>query len=843
MDRIFIVPHTHYDAEVFKTREEYLEWGFLNILDALKMLSTHSDYKFVLDQVAYIKPFIERYPELRNIFQNMIDSGRLEIVCGMYVMPDVNIPSGESFIKQIQVGKEYCRKEFGVDVKIGWMIDTFGHHPQIPQLMVKSGFNYYVFGRVTRETKSEFFWEGIDGSRILCHWTPFMYIVFCNSPGYLHGFKHFVHSRYNLLKKYAVTENIIAMEGGDLSAPTIHLPDMVNEYNRQPERVAELKIATPTEFFKEIEKYKDALRTTTDDFNPVFQGCYSARIEVKQWNRYLENLLYTGEFLNALVSRTVSKINRDFLDEAWELVLFNHFHDVICGCHVDKVFEKVVDRYKQSEFMTKKVIQSDIDSILERIDTSGEGIPVVVFNQLNWEREDVAEVQIGFTNTDVFELSVVDSKNGMVACQLEEIEHYENGAIKQAKVVFIAKVPSLGYEVYRVLPNVRNNIKNKFQSDEWYGISKLDKGILENEFYRIEVDLWTGAIKSIILKDTGEELVDPSMPLFNTIVKESDDGDFWEVKAPLKGGATRPVNRIFPIPEKGCALFSSDCGGSSSVQKGDIKTDFHFKQRSSYGEFSTTVRLYSALRRVEIITGLVNNEENVRYRAIFPTNVRNGKVVYEIPFGSIERPEGEFPAQNWVDYSDSQKGIGLLNCGLPGNAVIDNTLFLSLLKCTSYVQYGQVGGFDAATPAGGGFEKGKQHKFRYAIIPHKGTWKEAELYKRGLELNNPLIVQKCSAKKGPMEVRKSFLSVDKPNVVISSVKRKDSSIVVRLYEAAGNVTNDVSINFSLKINSAVEVNLLEEETANITQGFVKNDHKMAFSINPFEIKTFKLELE
>lgn len=843
MDKIFIVPHTHYDAEVFKTREEYLEWGFSNILDALKMLSTHSDYKFVLDQVAYIKPFIERYPELKSIFQNMVDSGRLEIVGGMYVMPDVNIPSGESFIKQIQVGKEYCKKEFGVDVEVGWMIDTFGHHPQIPQLMVKSGFNYYFFGRVARETKSEFFWEGIDGSKILCHWMPFMYVIFCGSPSYLQGFKDFVHSRYNLLKKYAVTENIIAMEGADLSAPTMHLPAMVNEYNRQPDKVAELKIATPSEFFKEIEKYKDALHTTADDFNPVFQGCYSARIEVKQLNRHLENLLYTGEFLNALAPQALSKINRDFLDEAWELVLFNHFHDVICGCHVDKVFEKVVDRYKQAEFMTRKVIQSSTQSILEQIDTSGEGIPVVVFNQLNWEREDVAEVQVGFTSMDVFELSVIDSKNEVVACQLEQIERYENGAIKQGKIVFIAKVPSLGYEVYRVLPNVGNNLENKFKADEWYGFNKLDNGILENEFYRIEVDLWTGAIKSIILKDIEEELLDASMPLFNTIIKESDDGDFWEIKAPLRGGSTRPVNRIFPIPEKGCALFSSDCGGSSSIKKGDIKTEFYFKQKSSYGEFSTTVKLYSKLKRIEIITELVNNEENVRYRAIFPTSVRNGKAVYEIPFGSIERQEGEFPAQNWVDYSDPQKGIGLVNYGLPGNAVIGNTLFLSLLKCTSYVQYGQAGGFDAATPAGGGFEKGKQHRFKYAIIPHKGTWKEAELYKHGLELNNPLIVQKCSAKKGIMEARKSFLSVDKPNVVISSVKRKNSSIIVRLYEAAGNVTKNVNINFSWKINSVVEVNILEEETANTAHGFEKNDHKITFSINPFEIKTFKLELE
>ncbi|MGE5224632.1 MAG: glycoside hydrolase, partial [Omnitrophica WOR_2 bacterium] len=162
----FFIPHTHWEGAVFKTREEYLEMGLPNILRALYLLKTYPNYRFVLDQACYVKPFLERYPEEEATFRRFIDEGRLAIAGGTDVMPDVNMPGGESFVRQVLYGKGYFRSKLGIDVTTGWLLDTFGHHAQMPQLLKLSGYRSYWFfrGAPGWETSAEFTWEGLDGS-------------------------------------------------------------------------------------------------------------------------------------------------------------------------------------------------------------------------------------------------------------------------------------------------------------------------------------------------------------------------------------------------------------------------------------------------------------------------------------------------------------------------------------------------------------------------------------------------------------------------------------------------------------------------------------------------------
>ncbi len=139
-DLFLFIPHTHWEGAVFKTHEEYLEMGLPIILRALRLLKIHPHYRFVLDQACYVQPFLERYPEEKATFRQFLAEGRMEMVGGMDVMPDVNMPGGESLIRQILYGKGYFRRELGVDVNIGWQLDTFGHHAQMPQLMRLAGY-------------------------------------------------------------------------------------------------------------------------------------------------------------------------------------------------------------------------------------------------------------------------------------------------------------------------------------------------------------------------------------------------------------------------------------------------------------------------------------------------------------------------------------------------------------------------------------------------------------------------------------------------------------------------------------------------------------------------------
>src|SRR6266851_1167918 len=112
----WLIPHTHWEGAVFKTREEYLEMGLPNILTAIRLLKEHPNYRFALDQVAYFRPFLERYPEEAAAFRKFVKEGRLGIVGGMDVMPDDVKPGGELFVRQMQYGKGYYREELGVEV-------------------------------------------------------------------------------------------------------------------------------------------------------------------------------------------------------------------------------------------------------------------------------------------------------------------------------------------------------------------------------------------------------------------------------------------------------------------------------------------------------------------------------------------------------------------------------------------------------------------------------------------------------------------------------------------------------------------------------------------------------
>jgi len=839
-DKMYIVPHSHYDAAVFMTREETLEKvGYNNILDVLNLLKKDDNYKFVLDQVAYIKPFLEEYPEQESFFKKMVKEKRLEITSGMYVMPDANIPSGESLIRQIIKGKGYCQEKFGIDVKCGWMIDTFGHHPQIPQIMKKSGFDYYVFGRVMKaESPSEFYWQGIDGSRILCHWMPHHYAIFWPVPNNLSHFRTFVRKRYELLKSSAVTGHILALSGADLTPPEPHLSELIRRFNREEDEF-ELILSTPSDFFDLLKKEKN-LPVISGDFNPIYQGCYSARIEVKQWNKLLENLLFTWEELMTLSWLLGANATEENLVKAWEPVLFNQFHDVTCGCHTDKVYENTMIRYKYAKTLAEEQIEENIGFLVDKIDTRGEGIPVIVFNQLGWERTDVIECEISFTEPEVFSLGLKNSSGDEIPVQITGEERYNEGGLKKAKIIFVAEnVPSLGYEVYHIIPNYKIDLKTevnsrKEASDEVY----RDIGILENEFYRLKIDLRNGIITSIKDKENRWEIIDEENKVGNTVTKEVDRGDFWEYNGSVQGRVTTPRVELYPFPKVEKADFSHNYNGYGCLNHGQVMAEFAIAHPFGTGKFSTRVRVYHKIPRIDVTTSLTNNEEWVRYRVAIPTSIKNGEIVHEIPFGAIKRPEGEYPAQNWIDYSDETKGVALLNQGLPGNNVVNGIMMLSLLKCTTYIEYGEAGGYEKGIPADGGFEKGKKHQFNYSIVPHKNDWQEAKLYRRGWEFNNPLLVKKVKIHSGELPSKHSFLKVSKDNVVVTAFKKNGNDLMVRLYEAEGKRMEKVELKLNWKIDTCFETDLIERNKSRIkTDG-----NSLGFNMEPFEIKTFRLKV-
>jgi alpha-mannosidase len=839
---LWIIPHTHWEGAVFKTREEYLDVGLPNILKALNLLKTHPEYRFVLDQVAYVRPFLERFPEEEAAFRKFVAEGRLQITGGNDVMLDVNIPSGESWVRQALYGKGYYQEKLGVNVTVGWGLDTFGHHAQMPQLLKLAGYKSYWFQRGVHgnDVPSEVMWQGIDGTKIPAYWLSYGYGLFYPAPKDLFEFDRYAREQWELLGRHSHWPDRVALAGADVIEPEDTLPQMAEEFNKQASAPFTLRFGVPTDF-EAVVNQRPERPVITGELNPVFQGVYSSRIELKQWMRNMERILSTSEKLNALASLCGAVSRYAELMRAWEPVLFNQAHDVMSGTIVDKVYEDTIRMHQIARSQAEEITEEDLAALASKVDTRGEGMPILVFNSLGWPRTDIAEVKVGFSAPGVTDLELRDSTGAATPIQLLETERYNDGGIKDTKVAFIARdVPALGYSLYHLGPR-RSASSEKGGASSAPGHSSTtmhdDVGSIENEYYRATFDLWTGAMTKLVFKPGNWDVL--SGPA-NVVAEEQDGGDFWELYGTLNGGRLTAMTRQQGLPP-GSAHHSTEwVGGDGVTSPGAVFSEFHIAHPFGSGSFQTQVRMYPGIRRIDIRTQILNNDQFVRYRVLFPTSIKDGRRFDEIPFGAIERPVSqEFPAQNWMDWSDAGRGVALINRGLPGNNIAGETLMLSLLRSTRITAYPFFGGYEPGVSSDLGLELGKRHTFDYAVVPHTGDWKEAAVYRAGLEFNNPLVVRAVGQHAGSLSKRWGLVEVAPANVVVSALKPGKNGTALRVYEAAGQATSGVKIKVQTGINSASEADLLENPTRQLD---VLND-TLSFDLGPYQIKTFLLKLK
>jgi alpha-mannosidase len=283
--------------------------------------------------------------------------------------------------------------------------------------------------------------------------------------------------------------------------------------------------------------------------------------------------------------------------------------------------------------------------------------------------------------------------------------------------------------------------------------------------------------------------------------------------------------------------FSKDPG---KIHRGAVLSEFQVAHPIGNSDFATRVRLYAGLKRVDIQTTFVNREKYVRYQVLFPTAVKEGRNVQEIPFGALERPNGvEFPAQNWVDCSDATHGVTLLNRGLPGNVLTDSTLMLSLLRSHNLGAYGFGGGYEPGMSSETGFELDQRLTLDYALMPHAGDWRAAQSWRAGWEFNHPLLVHRAGVHAGSQPSRWGLVEVTDPNVVLTALSPTDrGTMQLRVYEAAGRAMNSARVQLHAKIADAREVNFLGDPVRKLKP--VSNS--LEVPLHPFEIKTLELRL-
>ena len=209
---IYVVPHTHYDAVWVFNKEDYLYINIELILrQAVELIKT-SDYKFLVEQTALIEEVERRNPHLFIEVSKLIKEGKIEVADGEYLMADTMIPGGETLVREILFGKKYLQEKFGIGAPVMWGADSFGFNAQLPQIYRKAGYKFFAFRRgVDRDAPSEFWWQGLDGTRILAHWMP---------RGYRAGLDlTSLEETFAILKASAVTSHILMPSGSGVTLP------------------------------------------------------------------------------------------------------------------------------------------------------------------------------------------------------------------------------------------------------------------------------------------------------------------------------------------------------------------------------------------------------------------------------------------------------------------------------------------------------------------------------------------------------------------------------------------------------------------------------------------------
>jgi alpha-mannosidase len=536
-------------------------------------------------------------------------------------------------------------------------------------------------------------------------------------------------------------------------------------------------------------------------------GSLTSQAYQKRWLRKEEVLADAAEKASVAASWLGGRsYPLDRLNDAWTLVMGGQFHDLAAGTATPRAYEFAWNDDVIALNQFAEVLQDATESVTAALNTATDGIPVVVFNPLNIAREDAVEAKVNFAGTAPNAVSVTGPDGREVPAQITD-----------GKVLFLARVPSVGYAVYSVHAAGAKTVEDT-------GLHVSDHS-LENQCYRVTLNS-DGDVASIFDKQLNRELLSHPMRLAisydNPVQWPAWNMDWDQEEAPpreyVHGPAT--IRVVEDGPARVAVEVSRDTAGSHFVQTIML----------SAGE---------AGKRVEIGNVIDWKTRESNLKAVFPLTAANQMATYNLGIGTIQRPNDqpkkfEVLAHQWIDLTDATGTFGatiLTDCKNGSDKPNDNTVRLTLIR-TPGVQGGYA---DQATQDIG------HHEFTYAIAGHAGDWRAAQTDWQGQRLNDPLIAFQTTKHDGGLGRAFSLVKISNPRIGLMALKRAEGSdeIVVRMVELDGKPQPDVRISFAAPIESAREVNGQEQRLGPAAV----RDGALVASFTAYQPWTFAVKLQ
>jgi len=821
---IRIVGNSHIDMAWLWPWTETVEVVRNTFQSVLDLMREYPDFKFTMSSARTYEWMQEKYPDLFQQIEKRVKEGRWEIIGGMWVEPDLNMPDGESLVRQILVGKRYFQKNFGVDVKIGWNPDSFGYNYQLPQIYKKSGMDYFVTQKLlwahefTTFPYKLFWWQSPDGSRLLTCF-PHDYAGGIDAEPLATDLSIWMPSIYG--KSIPEKPEMMHLYGvGDHGGgPTRIMLDHAEQLMAPDSVYPKLEFSFARDFFSDMEKKLPSMQVPTWDGELYFayhRGVFTTQAETKRRIRRAEETVLNAEKFASLASLYGRPYPQDGMELSWKRLLFDHFHDIMPGSGIAVNYLDAKRNLENVDRAANDVTRRSLREIAAHVNTQGEGVPVMIFNSLSWPRTEVTEVEAQLPAA-ARQIEVVDSTGKPAESQLLHLDPETH----RARFLLLSKTPSFGYQTYFV--------RAATAPPAVHSMLKASSNTLENEFLRVTIDPQTGCMTSLFDKRSGTEALAPAETdtggpktstcgnLLQTFVDKPKQWDAWNIDADFE--------------KRHWDLDKAD--EVKLIESGPLRAIIQVKNHFQNSTFVRDIIVYAGVPQVDVKMQAEWHEKHILLKVAFPLSAHSDKATYEIPYGSVERPttrntpaeqaQFEVPAQRWADISDAKHGFSLLNDCKYGYDAKGNVLRLSLLRSPDWP--------DPHADEG-------HHEFTYSLYPHGGDWKEALTVRRGYELNYKLISLSLDKHEGSLAAEHSFLQAQPDNIIVTALKKAEDedSLVLRFYEWAGK-DGEVALQLPPGVQAASETDLMEKPIGPLS---VHNDG-VTLHTKPYEIKTIKVQ--
>jgi alpha-mannosidase len=781
---------------------------------ALQLMYEYPQYTYTQSAAQYNEWMAQKYPDLNSEIAQRIREGRWEVVGGMWVEPDLNMPDGESLVRQLLVGKRWYQQAYGVDVRIGWNPDSFGYTWQLPQIYKKSGVDYFITQKMTWNDTNQlpfklFWWESPDGSKVLAYF-PHDYANNNLNPVRLSEDLATARTRATGMTEMMDLYGIGDHGGGPTRAILDEGFHWAGQGTDGGHVMPKSEFGIAQTYFSSIEKQL-APDSPEWNYQSIAKGytappAVAGKVDIPTWKSELyfeyhrgvmttqanhkrnmrESSIWTlnAEKWASLAWLDGNKYPASELTEDWKKVLFNQFHDLAAGSGIGVIYKDAQKDYDVVRWSTDEISAGALGTLDERVNTTGNGIPVIVYNPLGWERSGDIRVHVLGNSGQASDVNL-----------------------------HAANVPPLGYKVVWAGSEDKGAAKTSDMHEESNAFT------LGNESLRVAIDKSTGCITAISDKHSGFETLAKGacgnqLQFFKDTPK---DYDAWNIDPGTLDVAPTTIAKADSVES------ITDASGQSA-----IRVTSHWQN----SKFVQTVSLKGDL--VDVENDIDWHETHILLKAAFPVSATSPFATYEIPYGTIERPttrdnswekaQFEVPAQQWADLGNGKHGLSVLNESKFGYDAVGNLLRLTLLRSPTWP--------DPDADRG-------HHHFHYALYPHDGTWKDALTVRHGFEYNYPLTAIVTTVHAGSLPAEHSFASVSPENVVLTAVKKAEDAkgLIFRAYEWAGK---DSTVEFHVPpgATGATVTNMMETPEGSPLE--VAGDVVKA-PIHPFEILTIRVD--